>query len=502
MVIRRNSVVIGFTLAALLFMLPGCSHKQPAKQLEENVNTPETNAPEANAPEANAPEKQASNCTTPEEIAACLRNGEIERVYQQFDAQMQELMSLEALKATMAQLYGILGEFVSYQRTGQAELQGFMVYDVVDKYERQTLVMRISFDKDHKINGLSFKFGEENAFPTPGADGEVAKIDSIKPNDGPVSTDKYSETEVQVQAAGGPTLDAFLTLPKGVEKPPVVILVHGSGPHDKNETILGAAPFKDIAYGLGERGIATLRYTKRTASPNWKPADINRFGIREETIDDANAAIALLRTRTDINTEKIFVLGHSLGGMIVPVIAKENPTLSGVISVAGTPRDILDVQIEQNVRTLEETKATASPEELKEAEAQIKQLQDMIDGAIASTKDLDKVADETPIFGVPAYYYKSLRKHQDKSYYTELRMPILLLQGENDMQVYADKDFTAYKEILKDNPKMVSHLYPKTNHLMTESTNTKVSTIFEDYTPTKHVRTEVIDDIAAFIKAN
>ena len=502
MVIRRNSVVIGFTLAALLFMLPGCSHKQPAKQLEENVNTPETNAPEANAPEANAPEKQASNCTTPEEIAACLRNGEIERVYQQFDAQMQELMSLEALKATMAQLYGILGEFVSYQRTGQAELQGFMVYDVVDKYERQTLVMRISFDKDHKINGLSFKFGEENAFPTPGADGEVAKIDSIKPNDGPVSTDKYSETEVQVQAAGGPALDAFLTLPKGVDKPPVVIFVHGSGPSDKNETNMGAAPFKDIAHGLAERGIASLRYTKRTGSPNWKPADFIRFGVKEETLDDANAAIALLRARTDINPEKIFVLGHSLGGSIVPVIAKENPTLSGVIAMAGTPRDILEVQIEQNVRVLEEIKVTASPEELKEAEEQIKLLQETIDSTVALSKELEQVPDEKLIFGVPAYYYKSMRKYQDKSYYTELRMPILLLQGENDMQVYADKDFAAYKEILKDNPKMVSHLYPQTNHLMTESTNTKVSTLSLDYAPIKHVRTEVIDDIAAFIKAN
>ncbi len=494
---RKISVVIVLAMMAILFMQYGCSHKQPAKQLEENVDTSETKAPETNAPE-----KQVSNCTTPEEITACLRNGNVEQVYQQFDAQMQKLMALDKFKSTVEQIYGIVGDFVSYQRTGQAEVQGIMVYDVVDKHKLQTLVTRVSFDSEKKINGLRFMFGEENALPTPGADGEVVKIDSINPNDGPVSTDKYSETEIQVQASDGPELDGFLTLPKNVEKPPVVILVHGSGPHDKNETIMGAAPFKDIAHGLAERGIASLRYTKRTAAPNWKPADVNRVGIREETIDDANAAIALLRSRADINPEKIFVLGHSLGGVIVPVIAKENPTLSGVISVAGTPRDLLELQIEQNVRTLEETKATASPEELKEAEAQIKQLQDMIDGAVAASKEFEKIADETPIFGVPAYYYKSLRKYQDRSYYTELRMPILLLQGENDMQVYADKDFVAYKELLKENPKMVSHLYPQTNHLMTESTNTKVSTVFEDYTPTKHVRTEVIDDIAAFIKAN
>ena len=490
---QKISVVIVLAMMALLFMQYGCSHKQPVKQVEENVNTPE----------ANAPEKQVSNCTTPEEIAACLRSGEVECVYQQFDAKMQKNMTIETLKSSMVQLRAVIGEFVSYQRTGQGEVQGMMIYDVVDKYEHQVVVTRISFDKEKKINGLQIMLGEENALPTPGANGEAANADSLKKTEeGPVSTDKYSETEVQVQAAGGPALDAFLTLPKGVDKPPVVIFVHGSGPSDKNETNMGAAPFKDIAHGLAERGIASLRYTKRTGSPNWKPADFIRFGVKEETLDDANAAIALLRARTDINPEKIFVLGHSLGGSIVPVIAKENPTLSGVIAMAGTPRDILEVQIEQNVRVLEEIKVTASPEELKEAEEQIKLLQETIDSTVALSKELEQVPDEKLIFGVPAYYYKSMRKYQDKSYYTELRMPILLLQGENDMQVYADKDFAAYKEILKDNPKMVSHLYPQTNHLMTESTNTKVSTLSLDYAPIKHVRTEVIDDIAAFIKAN
>src|SRR5213596_1729423 len=99
-----------------------------------------------------------------------------------------------------------------------------------------------------------------------------------------------------------------------------VLLVHGTGPNDRDETIGPNKPFRDLAGGLASRGIAVLRYDKRTKAYSAEYAKKGSISIREEVIDDALAAIAFLRSQPRIDKERIFVIGHSLGAILVPEI--------------------------------------------------------------------------------------------------------------------------------------------------------------------------------------
>ena len=125
------------------------------------------------------------------------------------------------------------------------------------------------------------------------------------------------------------------------------MLVHGSGPNDRDETLGPNKPFRDLAWGLADRGIAVLRYDKRTSVYGGKMAGNKNLTVREETIDDALLAVKLLRGRPDIDPKRIFILGHSLGGMVAPRIGADDPSLAGLIILAGATRPLPDVAREQ-----------------------------------------------------------------------------------------------------------------------------------------------------------
>jgi dienelactone hydrolase len=111
------------------------------------------------------------------------------------------------------------------------------------------------------------------------------------------------------------------------------VLVHGSGPQDRDETIGPNKPFRDLAWGLASQGIAVLRYEKRTKKHAMKLVLIkNTITVKQETIDDALAAVALLRKTERIDPNRIFVLGHSLGGMLIPRIGARDPDVAHWIS--------------------------------------------------------------------------------------------------------------------------------------------------------------------------
>jgi len=106
------------------------------------------------------------------------------------------------------------------------------------------------------------------------------------------------------------------------------VLVHGSGPHDADETVFKHKPFRDLSGGLATRGIAVLRFVKRTkAFPLSKKAD--EWSVQNETIDDAVLAAELLAQTAGDRPRRVYVAGHSQGGMAAPYIAKQDGKLAG-----------------------------------------------------------------------------------------------------------------------------------------------------------------------------
>ncbi len=300
------------------------------------------------------------------------------------------------------------------------------------------------------------------------------------------STDTYTETDVSTKTDR--PLPGILTLPRNVEQPPVVLMIQGSGAHDMNETVgtAGNHPFADIAHGLAEHGIASLRYNKRTAQYPQTSADPQTLTIEYEVLDDAAAAVELLRDMPEVNTQRIYVLGHSLGGMLAPKIAQDND-LNGLVSLAGSPRSLLAIMLDQSEAAAAAEQIT--PQELAQTKAVIE---------IAKNA---KQGDLTPMLGVTGNYWYSLNRINTPEIAQSLDIPMLFLQGEADFQVSPAKDFEAWKTLLAEKPSAEFLSYPALTHLFTPAPESPTDTV-ADYNAPQTVDPQVITDIAAWISKN
>src|SRR5208282_2328616 len=173
--------------------------------------------------------------------------------------------------------------------------------------------------------------------------------------------------------ARGWPLPGTLTRPRGVASAPLLILVHGSGPNDRDETLGPNTPFRDLAHGLASRGIAVLRYDKRTYAHKQKliKEGLNKtITIKEEVIDDVLATLAKVRDLSGIDPDRIFVLGHSGGGSLAPVIAQRDGKLAGILLLAAGSRPVEEVLREQlnYVKSIDRDQAEAVGKIQKELE--------------------------------------------------------------------------------------------------------------------------------------
>lgn len=298
------------------------------------------------------------------------------------------------------------------------------------------------------------------------------------------------EESVTVGAGTEYELGGTLTIPEGAEEPyPSVVLVHGSGPNDRDETIYGNKPFKDIAEYLTAKGIAVLRYDKRTFAHQAKMADkYMNITVREETIDDAILASNLLKSDSRMDKDRVFVIGHSLGGMLAPRIDAEGGDFAGLILLAGSPRTLSDIILDQ---------VTAAVETLTGDQKALGQQQ--LDALTSIFAELDKMSDEAAkgvdVGGASAYYFKEMAAHPAGSYLSDTEKPVLILQGSKDFQVYADKDYVEYQNLLGEKPNVTFKLYPELNHLFITSTTGTA----EEYMTPGNIHSELLGDIAEWI---
>ncbi len=271
----------------------------------------------------------------------------------------------------------------------------------------------------------------------------------------------------------------------GDSRPPLVIMVQGSGQSDYNETIgtAGNAPFRDIAEGLSERGIASLRYNKRY----YEHPDMagEKITIEDEVLEDVNFAIRYIEELGC--SSEIYIMGHSLGAMVAPVIARDNPGVAGIICLAGSPRHLQDIIYDQNAAALERQDELTDREKNQQL-AMLKQVVEKIDHL---------TADSTGNYlGVDAGYWYSLNQLRQGEAAKKLEIPILMLQGREDFQVYADVDFKQWKKLLKGKKNVKFHLYPGLNHLFMESQGRRD---VSEYNVAAKVSDEVIADMADFL---
>ena len=389
-----------------------------------------------------------------------------------FDEKMKAALPADKLESTWDV---VLLQAGAFKRLGNIRTMPAGDYDVVEvtcEFQKATVDVRVTFDKAGQIAGVFFLPAiSKYVYPS------YAVFTAFNEKDLMVGADEW-------------TLNAALSLPEGKGPFPVVVLVHGSGPNDLDETIGANRPFRDLSLGLASNGIAVLRYNKRTYEWHKKFAAVKRVTVKDEVIDDVLSAVNVLRKEERINPRKIFVLGHSLGGELVPRIGKADPNIAGFIVMAGAARPLEDAILEQTtyifsldgVITKEEQ---ARLDEIKQLVAKVKAL---------TPADIDF---STNLYGAPPSYWLDLKGYDPPEEAKKLKQPMLVLQGERDYQVTMN-EFQRWKTALSSNPRVTFKSYTKLNHLFIEGVGKSTP---DEYAVAGHIPEYVITDIVQWVAA-
>jgi dienelactone hydrolase len=416
---------------------------------------------------------------TPEErarsVVAELVAGQYDRVEARYDATMQQALPPGRLATGWSSAAQQLGPYKSIKSVQTQQIGTNTLVLVACVFEKYDITLRIVFNDKGQLAGFS-------SLPP------VSNVVWTVPDYADPSL--LEERPVTVRT-GTFELPGVLTLPKAGGKHPAVVLVHGSGPSDMDESIGPNKTFKDLAVGLASRGVAVLRYEKRTHKYGANSsADLAAFTVKDEEMDDAAAAVAQLATMPDINASKIFVLGHSEGGYVAPRIASGNPKIAGIVLLAGNVRPLEDLIVEQ-VRYEASLAGPLTPA--------IQQAIDSVEASAKRMKDPDlKPGMTVPVLNalLPASYILDMRAYHPTEVAKTLTIPILVLQGERDYQVTMT-DFNLWKEALGGRPNVTFKSYPGLNHLFV--TGPAPSRPIE-YQMLGHVDRVVIEDIAAWCR--
>lgn len=390
------------------------------------------------------------------------RAGRFAEIRDLFASSLHAVVTPDSLRASWDAAVSQLGGFVGLGAEEHGQGAGVSLSRTPVQFERGSLMVNIATDGEWIVGiQLDQPTQDEWASPPYAANGAF--------------------TEENVTLAGdGRTVPGTLTLPTSATPRAAVVLLSGSGPHDRDETIGVNKPFKDLAWGLASRGVAVLRAEKvsYTHGKDLPPT----FTLNDEYLPHAHAAIELLRSR--LPEAALYVAGHSLGGTIAPRVAFLEP-VDGVILLAADAQPLYWSAVRQ-MRYL----ATVQPVPQSAIDTLAAQAA-RVDGDLRP----DTPASDLP-FGTPAAYWLSVRDYDPVKEAERLTVPILIVNGGRDYQVTVTDDLALWRAALSGHANVTIEVYEPGNHLLAAGSGPATPA---EYQTLQHVAPEVVDVVARWI---
>ena len=399
------------------------------------------------------------------EFLGLLRDGEFETAHERFAPAAASQISVEQLEGTWGEVTDQFGGYLGLSGVEHGESGGYRVVTGTARFERSELRAVVSFGEDGVVGFRVFPGGGQWSPP------------------GYVDQSAVTERELSLSTPVDCSLGATLTLPEGDGEIPGVVFVHGSGPNDRDETIGPTKLFKDLAWGLASRGVASLRYDKRTAACNIDLADAT---IDDVVTDDALTAVERLRRVDRVPDGDVVVVGHSIGGTLAPRVTARDGDLAGTVMLAALARPVTDALLQQN-RYLAERDGTVTDAE--------KDQLDRVERLVERIRT-DDIPDDEMLYLGGDEYWRTLREYDPVATARELSLPRLVLQGERDYQVTPEGDFAKWQEALGGQESVSLRQYDRLNHLFMPGEGQPGP---EEYFEPNNVPERVVGDIATFV---
>ena len=392
--------------------------------------------------------------TVVRELAA----GEYERAKQRLDESVRESLQLDRLRRLWAGMLAQHGEFGTITGVERTTLGGTPAAAVGVRCAADSTRWVFPYDEAGSLVGIQFP-----ADYSP-----------------PSYADRSAITERSATVAGD--LPGVVTLPSGDEPVPGVVLVHGSGPVDRDETVGPNKTFRDLALGLTARGVAVLRYDKRTYA-----SEVPTLEQTLESVTVSDAVAALDRLGEIQRVDRRVVVGHSLGGMATPRILTRSDAAAGVL-LAANASELTGLVVRQVRHQLSVAGGLTETDE-----RQIDRIQTAFDNVTAG-----EYPDGRLVAGRPAGWWRSVLAYDQVATAQSLDRPLRVVQGTRDYQIPSETEFSAWRDALADRESASFRLFDGLSHHFHPG---QPPSLGEEYLFHDNVAQRVVADVADWIRS-
>lgn len=408
---------------------------------------------------------QADTATLARQTAEQMMAGDYGKIVARLDETMRGAVDEAALAAGVQQITEALGGCTEVGDVQADEDTRTAVVRLT--HERGASRMTVVFDAQDRITGL---------FIAP----EQAHAEAIA-RDLPEGA---SAQAVLLFEGSERALSGELIVPAG-EALAYAVFAHGSGPSDMNETIGGNQPFRDLAYDLAALGVGSLRFDKITYAHPEIPVET----VEQEYLEPVREALRVLREHT--GAARVYLIGHSEGGMLTPYLVEEGG-FDGGVSMAGTPLALWEISMAQNLAAMAQLPEAQRAPLLAQIDAEREK-------GLRLTQMSDGEAATQTVFGMSAVYLRHMARMDQAEIARRCGKPFLFLWGEADFQVEREA-FSAWQTRLNDDARYTYRTYPGLNHLfMAANEGDSILNAAAAYETPKVVAPQVAADIAAWM---